>query len=463
MARLDGIDAWLEEHLPRLLVEHNVPAASVAVGAGDEAVAHAFGTLSTGTGIEATTDAIFQVGSITKVFTATLVLQLVEEGLITLDDPVRAWLPEFELADADAAARTTVRHLLCHIAGFEGDIFTDTGKGDDCLLKFVALLAQTPQLFAPGQLWSYNNAGFCVLGRLVEVVRGRAYDACLRHHLLDRLGDTHAAVDPYEAVVHRVAVGHVRTSEGGELQPTRTWAMARSNAPAGSMLAMRATDLLAFARVHLNHGRASAGQLLSAATVATMQEAQVALPDIAQGSAWGLGWELFDLPGGRLVGHDGNTIGQSAMLRLFPERDVSVVVLTNGGAADLVQRAVLSRVLSDVCGLELPGPPEPNGIRVGRRSGSDLDRFVGRYTSVVAETVVSQDSEGHLWLERKPIGVLADLDELPYRTELVAWRGDSFLPLQPESGRYQPVAFLGDDGSGRAAFLHAGRADRRAP
>jgi CubicO group peptidase (beta-lactamase class C family) len=443
---MQGIGDWLEARLPGLLEETGVPAAAVAVVRGDEIVDAAAGTLSAATGVAATTDAIFQVGSITKVLTATLVQQLVGEGLVELDHPVRTWLPDLRLGDEAAAAAITVRQLLTHTAGFEGDVFTDTGKGDDCVERYVDLLADVPQLFAPGGLWSYNNAGFCVLGRLVEVVRGAPYDACLRTHLLDPLGMTGAATDPYEAVLHRVAVGHVETASGAGLHPTATWALARSNAPAGSMLAMRARDLVAFARHHL-----------AAPALAAMREPQVGLPDLGQGEAWGLGWELFRLAPTPIVGHDGNTIGQSAFLRLVPEHDLAVAVLTNGGPAKLLHRAVTGQVLRELAGVDLPAPP----VAPATPTPPDPARYVGTYASGVGETVVSRDEQGRLWLDRTPLGVLAEIDEPPYRTELVAWRGDTLWPVEPEGGVHQPVAFLGDDGTGRAAYLHTGRADRR--
>ena len=86
-----------------------------------------------------------------------------------------------------------------------------------------------------------------MLGRLVEVLRQKPYDDCLREHLFTPLGLTHAANGPWEAILFRAAVGHVQASPDAELVPAPVWALARSNAPAGSMLAMRPRDLLAFA------------------------------------------------------------------------------------------------------------------------------------------------------------------------------------------------------------------------
>ncbi|MEU1721198.1 serine hydrolase domain-containing protein [Nonomuraea sp. NPDC005692] len=459
MPELEEIDAWLRHRLAGLLAENQVPGAAVAVHADGRTVEVAAGTLSTATGVEATPGSLFQIGSITKVLTATLAMQLADEGWLDLDAPVRAHLPAFRIGDERAARRITTRQLMCHVAGFEGDVFTDTGKGDDCVERFLDVLHEVPQLFEPGEMFSYNNAGYCVLGRIIEVVRGKPFDACLRDHLFTPLGMTHAACDPYEAIVHRTAVGHVQRTPDGPYEPTPVWALARSNAPAGSMLAMRPRDLLAFARMHLAGGTGPDGaRVLSAESVAEMRRPQVALPDFAQGTAWGLGWELFDRPGGTVFGHDGSTVGQSACLRVAPGRDVAVVVVANGGRTRPVFAEIAGRVLGELGGVELPAPPAPGPAPV---PPANAVRYAGTYTSSTCETEVTLDGAGRLWLRRTPVGITADLDEVPYRTELAAWRDDVLIPLEPERGAHAPIAFLGDDGTGRALYLHDGRADRR--
>ncbi|PRB07620.1 serine hydrolase [Microbacterium sp. MYb64] len=456
MSQLATVQAWVQERIPALMARHRVPAVSLAIGVGDETLAYAAGVLHRGTGVAADTASVFQIGSITKVFTATLVMQLVEEGLLDLDAPVQQVLPGFRVADEEAAAAITPRHLLSHTAGFEGDVFVDTGDGDDALETYVGVLAETPQLFAPGEMFSYNNAGFSTLGRIVEVLRGAPYERVLRERLLDPLGLRHAAVDASEAILHRAAVGHLGQDDG-EFAPTTVWAMERAGAPAGSRLAMTAGDLLAFARLHLADGLASDGsRLLSRATVEAMRTAQIVLPDIAQGAAWGLGWELFAREGRTIPGHDGNTIGQSASLRVLPEEGVAVAVLANGGEPHPIFTALVDAVLEELAGIAAAPAPAPAGS-----PPPHADRFVGRYASSTALTTISRTAEGRVWLDRVPHGVVADLGDLPFRTELVGWRGDVLLPVEAEGGVRQPVAFLGDDGAGRALFLHTGRADRR--
>src|SRR5690349_703405 len=126
MANLDEVSGWLSANLSELLAKYKVPGAAVGVYSGGQVVDFASGVLSHATGVEATTDSVFQIGSITKTWTGTLIMQLADEGLLDIDKTVVSYLPDFELADSEAAATMTVRQLLCHTAGFEGDIFTDT-------------------------------------------------------------------------------------------------------------------------------------------------------------------------------------------------------------------------------------------------------------------------------------------------------------------------------------------------
>ena len=460
MGNLDDVHAWLDERLPALLQKYDVPGAAWAVLKDGEQVDGAAGLLSKATGVEATADSVFQIGSVTKLWTSTLVLQLADEGKLDLEQPVRSYLPEFRIGDEAAAARMTVRQLLNHTAGFEGDIFTDTGVGDDCLEKYVATLHDVPQLFPPGEQFSYNNAGYCVLGRLVEVLRGKPYDACLREHLIAPLGLTHTATGPYEAILFRAAVGHVEPEPGAGYVPAPVWAMARSNAPAGSMLSMRPRDLLAFARMHLEDGRAADGtRILAPGTAARMHDRQVDLPELGlMGSSWGLGFERFDTPAGTIIGHDGNTIGQAAFLRMVPEAGVAVALLTNGGDVFPLYRDVVGHVLGELTGAGLSAMPAPPG----EPRQIDARRYVGTYSAQVFDLTVSQDDDRRIWIEQVPKGALIEMGGKAERTELVHYRDDMLIPVEADRGMHMPHAFLGDDGTGHALYLHLGRAVRRA-
>ncbi len=460
MTKLDDVATWLERRLPELIAEHDVPAAAVAAGVNGDVVEVAAGLLSRSTGVAATTDSVFQIGSITKVWTATLVMQLVEQGELEMDAPLRRYLPDFQVADEHAAGSITVRQLLSHTAGFEGDIFTDTGPGDDALEKYVAQLDDVAQLFPPGERFSYNNAGYCVLGRLVEVVRSASYDECLRSRLFAPLQLTHAATSAAEAILFRAAVGHVRPSPQDEQQSAPVWSMGRSNAPAGSILAMSARDLVRFAQVHLDGGTAADGtRVLRSDTVEGMQQRQVELPGLrVMGDAWGLGWEVYDTPGETVIGHDGSTLGQASFLRMVPARGVAVALLTNGGEGYPLYRDVIGHLLAELADAELPPLPQPpaDPPRV------DASRYVGTYSSRVADLVVEQDEDGRIWRAIRPKGEMAELGEAPSRAELVAYEDGMLIARVAEHGLHMPHAFVGDDGAGHARYLHIGRVMPRA-
>jgi len=461
MPHLDDISGWITEQLPALLAEHKVPGAAIGVYVNGEVFDFASGVLSHATGVEATADSVFQVGSITKTWTATLVLQLADEGLLDLDATVVTYLPDFDLADSDAAKAMTVRQLLCHTAGFEGDIFTDTGNNDDCVEKYVATLHDDPQLFAPDEMFSYNNAGFCVLGRIIEVLRGKPFDQALREHLFAPLGLTHAATDANSAILFRAAVGHLpNPDENGLPVPAPMWSLVKSNAPAGAMLAMRPRDLLAFAAMHLNGGKAADGtQVLSAASAAAMREKRVTVPPLGlMGTHWGLGWELFDFPTGFVFGHDGGTIGQSAFLRIVPGQNVAIALLTNGGNPIAVYFEVYRHLLKVLADIDLPANPVPpaNPERI------DAAKYLGTYANSMGKTEITQDEDGRIWMTETPLGELAALIGEVEKTELVHLENDTLIPATPKYGIYLPQVFIGDDGSGRSLYIHSGRAIRRA-
>ncbi|WP_223628352.1 serine hydrolase [Microbacterium sp. EST19A] len=459
MSDLNEIGSWVREHLPRMLADAHIPAASVAILADGEIFTTVAGILNRNTGVEADEDSLFQIGSITKTWTATLIMQLVDEGLLDIDAPVRDTVPAFAIGDDAAATTITARQLLSHVSGFEGDMFNDTGVGDDAVEKYLETIADAPQLFAPGERFSYNNAAFVILGRIVEVLRGTSYDQALRTHLAAPLGLTHVATTAAEAIMFRAALGHIPAEGSDEPVPAPVWSLVRSNAPAGSMLAMTARDLVTYARMHLDGGLAADGtRVLSEKSVLAMQERQVDLPELGlMGDAWGLGWEIFDWEGGPVIGHDGGTIGQSAFLRMVPSAGVAVAVLTNGGQAVDAYQSITAKILDALTGVTMPALPSIPETPVA----VDVERILGTYSSSVSDSTVRVDDDGRIWLERTMKGIFAELGPAPEPIELVGWTADTLLPREPQNGLQLPLAFVGDDGNGRALYLHTGRADRR--
>lgn len=372
MTGMSDLPERLPDLLARLASGLDVPGAALAVLTPQGSVTSAFGVLSLATGVEATADTVFQIGSISKVFTATLVLQLVDDGLLDLDEPVVRYLPGFRVADEVLSRRVTARHLLSHTSGIDGDFFLDTGRGDDAVERYVAAMSGLRAVCPLGEAFSYSNSGYAVLGLLVATLRGQSWDLVLRDRLLAPLGMASAGTLPEEALLHRAAVGHVKPDE--VLRPATVWGVDRSAGPAGG-IHCTAEDLLAFALLHLTGGVAPDGaRLLSSEAAAAMRQPQV---DTRDGKAVGLGWQLSDW-GTPVLGHDGGTIGQLAFLRVLPEKGSAIALLTNGPEGAVLFAALVHELANDLGGLTLtsaahePQPALPE----------DAGRWVGRYESV---------------------------------------------------------------------------------
>ena len=166
--------------------ELNVPGVAVGVWYQGQEMSAALGVTSIENPLPVTAGTLFQIGSITKTMLATSLMRLVEQGQVELDRPVRAYLPGLRLADEATAARLTLRHLLTHTGGWAGDYFNDFGWGDDALEKMAASLERLPQLTPLGTCWHYNNAGFAIAGRVIEVVSGQTFEKAVRACCLSR-------------------------------------------------------------------------------------------------------------------------------------------------------------------------------------------------------------------------------------------------------------------------------------
>src|SRR5579863_3049988 len=389
--------------LGELARQARIPGAVLGIWADEREILAARGVLNRATRVRVSTDSVFQVGSITKLCSATMIMQLMDAGLLSLDTTVAQALPGLRLGTADLAHQVTVAHLLTHTSGIDGDIFTDTGRGDDCVERYVGLLDRASSAFPPGSAYSYCNSGWVLLGRIIEVIDGRSWDASLAERLCAPLELPQTVTLPEDAIRHRVAVGHRR---GGV--PVRSWGLPRSVGPA-CLITAAPHDLLTFARFHLDGGLAPDGKrLLSEASVTAMQQPRAAIPDISTpGAAIGLGWRVYRWGGHTIIGHDGDTIGQSAYLRVDPRTRVAMCLLTNSGQSTSLKQAVFAEVFGTLVGVRMPAEPRPTGRGA---AGLDLGRHAGRYERTSRRLDVAV-RDGHLHLLLTATGPLATLTE----------------------------------------------------
>ncbi|MGB9380342.1 MAG: serine hydrolase domain-containing protein, partial [Candidatus Binatus sp.] len=201
------------DRIPDAMARHRVPGVALGIVCEGREFMQGFGVTNVRHPLPVDEKTLFQIGSTTKTFTATAVMRLVEDGKLTLDQPIRTYLPDFTMRDPEVTTRLTMRHLLTHTGGWDGDFFPDTGNGDDALARYVRLMAELPQLTPLGTILSYNNAAFSLAGRVVEVVTGKTYEAALNELVLQPLGLKHSFLFPTDAMTHSFAVGHTTIAD----------------------------------------------------------------------------------------------------------------------------------------------------------------------------------------------------------------------------------------------------------
>ncbi|MFJ8740968.1 serine hydrolase [Embleya sp. NPDC127516] len=447
--------AHWQRRLSTLAERHRIPGATLGIlrldeHAPDDLVEAAYGVLNRNTGVPVTADSVFQIGSITKLWTTTLAMQLVEDGLLDLDQPLIEVLPELRLSRTELAKQITMRHLLTHTSGIEGDRFIDSGRGDDCLARYVAGLEDAAQVFPPGGAWSYCNTGFNLAGRVIEHLTGKTWDQVLRERLSGPLGLERTITLPEEALLLRAAVGHV-SQDGGDPQVAPVWMLPRSAGPAG-LIGSTSAELLRFVRLHLADGVTADGKrLLGAEHVVAMREKHVDMPDLAaMDASWGLGWHRYAWDGHEVVGHDGGTIGQYAFLRVLPEQGLAVALLTNGGDAPELYEDLFREIFAEVAQVALPAPFAPPA----QPPAVDPERYVGVYERAMQRFEVRAGAEGEgLVLRIELTGEIAEsLPDAVRELPLVAVAEDLFAMREPGSVIWRPVTFGTFEGGGRYLF-----------
>ncbi|HET9172099.1 MAG TPA: serine hydrolase domain-containing protein, partial [Actinospica sp.] len=299
----DSQPANLDEAVHAAMEHWSVPGIAVGILRRGDVERRAYGVTSRETDQPVTPDTLFQIGSISKVFTATLAMMLVDDGKLDLDTPVSTYLPDLKLADAEALRAITLRHLFSHTSGLEGDRFTDYGLGDDALAKAIAEFDTLRQLTRPGELWTYCNSGFYLAGRVIERVTGEVFEQILRERLFAPLGLERSFLFAHEAIVYPVAIGHAPKEPGAADQEiVRAYPLPRNVNPAGGVIST-VGDLLKFAAFHLAGGTAGGKQVLSSDAVDAMQQPQTVAGNFAE--HYGLGWALHTVGGERVIGHGG--------------------------------------------------------------------------------------------------------------------------------------------------------------
>lgn len=396
----------LHNKIHELMAETGTPGVAVGILQDGEEHLAGFGVTHVSNPLAVDGDTLFQIGSTSKTVTATTAMCLVEAGKLDLETPIRHYLPDFQMQDSEVTEKATLRHCFTHTGGWLGDYFDDTGDGDDGLARYVARMADLPQDAPLGTLWSYNNAGFSLAGRVIEVVAGKPFEQVVQELVLTPLGLEHSYYFARDLMTKRFAVGHILSPTDPEKKPivAEPWPLARSAHPAGGVTAS-ARDQLRYARFHLGDGHNTEGQqVLSPSSMKFMQTPLAQAGSMAE--AVGVSWLLSKTGGARTVAHGGATNGQMSAFLMVPEHAFAITVLTNASRGRELHNQLVPWALEHFLGL---ADPEPT---LHSRTAEQLAPYCGRYIAHMAHLDISAEGD-HLRVAVTPQGGFPDKDSPP--------------------------------------------------
>ncbi|MEG9434022.1 serine hydrolase domain-containing protein [Terriglobus sp. ADX1] len=299
----------------------HVPGAAVMVIAdGRVLFTHAYGDRDLQRGLPVKTDTLFEIGSITKQFTAASILQLRDQGKLKLDDTLSVYLP-----DAPHAKEVTLRNLLTHTSGLHDYFdmpdtdFDDLAAHPIAYQNLMARVAPLPLDFAPGSQWSYSNTGYLLLGRVIEVVSKEGYKEYLQHHILKPLHMKHTFTTADEGRLPNMAVGYRYQQGKIEVAPF----LHPSWGSSAGFLISNLNDLSRWDRA------LRGGIVLSPASYREMSTAFITTKS---GSAdYGFGLFVDSMYGQPRIGHTGGAQGFTTADEYYPAQRMRIIAFTNSG------------------------------------------------------------------------------------------------------------------------------------
>lgn len=280
------------------------------------------------------------IGSTTKALTAAAVLQLVERGLLTLDEPIRTYLPDFQLADENAAAQVTIRQILSHTAGLpptpmDGPAFLFCDDMEpDAAQRYLAGLATAEPVWAPGSGWLYANDGYVLAGRIIEVVSGLQYDEYMAANLFEPLGMQNTRFPLHSTPDPEVATAYDYGPDGSAYS---SFFPHNRGSNAAGMLISSARDAGRWLQAVLRGGEVNGTRIISEKSLGEMMRPQAPIPAGPRASTtgsvtYGFGWMLSESDGMRVVSHGGSAITMGSHFLLVPEERLAIAVVTNSSS-----------------------------------------------------------------------------------------------------------------------------------
>lgn len=309
---------------------------------------------------------IFPLASISKVFTATAVMQLAERGRIDLDTDVNQYLKTVRIPPTYPRS-VSVAHLLTHTSGLDELPGRRVRNASDLVPLGRFLADRLIRVHAPGEVTSYSSYGMALAGLLVEDVSGQPFEEYLRRHIWEPLGMSRTFITVPSAFGTDLATAY--ELEGDKLVPVPYEIY---QTPPTSSIVGTAEDMARFMIAHLDNGQYGDARILSDGAATNMHQQHATMHPLIPG--WALGFQVDDSNGRRIIEHGGDIGGFSALMTLLPDEDVGIFVVHHLESRNLrfvVRQSILDRYFPDQRQLNVP-TPQP-------KTAGQLTRFAGTY------------------------------------------------------------------------------------
>jgi D-alanyl-D-alanine carboxypeptidase len=322
------------EVFSRALFAQNIPGIAIAVVRNGRTILdRGYGYRNIDPNLPVETNSAFEIGSITKQFTAVAILQLKERGRLKLSDTLGQYIPEYS-----RGKDVTIEQLLHQTSGIPDNINSIPNavkvitSRPGSLKAVLALIGNMPLVFKPGTQWDYSNTNYYFLGVIVSRVSGMTYDQYVAKNIFAPAGMTHSTFTKDESSLSTMAIGYQPTS-GGPLERAKRIGYGWSQG-AGSILST-AGDVAKWDDAFFSGRVASASDVRFATTPAYIQ---------GKSTHYGCGWRIDETDGVPTISHDGATLGFNAINDVFPTLGLRIIVLANNGAAfsDAIAKDILA-------------------------------------------------------------------------------------------------------------------------
>lgn len=320
----------LDNYLSRSLTYWRIPGVAICIIKDNKVVLmRCYGIKELGLPAKLDENTLFMIGSNTKAFTATALAMLQERKVLSLDDKVTKYMPDFKLDNKAAGEQTIIRDLLCHRLGFtsfEGDFtFYNTNLTRKEIIQKLAILKPVYPFRAK---WGYTNAAFLTAGELVTSTTSRSWESFIKDNIFAPLGmiNTQALSKNMPAALNKTAA---HTITDGRLTAI-PYAQLDGLAPSGS-ISSSINDMSKWVLALLNNGKVGQREIIPAGAINATWQPQAFVGEADKGGflMYGLGWYLQDYYGHRVVSHTGSVNGYESSVTLVPDQKLGIVILTN--------------------------------------------------------------------------------------------------------------------------------------